>query len=320
MLRKPVLILGPGSALDRQCVDQRSPWLPRVMLRGCVQTVFSMQPDCLPATEWGLQPNWPTIAGVHALFTTREGGVSAAPWDSMNLGDHVGDDPAHVTMNRQLLARRLAQCAGASVQLVFLQQVHGCDVQYLELSTQGGQAFDACLTTESGVACTIMVADCLPVLLAHRSGLAVGAAHAGWRGLAGRNGHGVLEAMWQAYAAKLGVSADANLAQQTQIWLGPCIGAQAFEVGDEVRQAFVSSMASAADSFAPSPKSAGKWLANLSQLARQRLHAMGLQHIYGNDGSAAWCTVTNASAFFSHRRDAAVWGHTGRMAACICKV
>ncbi len=266
-----------------------------------------------------LQPDWPAIAGVHALFTTRAGGQSAAPWNAMNLGDHVHDDPQHVAANRALLQAVLSDISGRPVQTRFLQQVHGCDVQFLEHASPNGQAFDACLTTESDVACIVMVADCLPVLLAHRSGRAVAAAHAGWRGLAGHNGHGVLEAVWQAYAARLGVAADAQLAAETQVWLGPCIGPEAFEVGDEVREAFVQTLPAAVQCFVPVAGKSGKWLANLSLLARQRLQAVGLTHIYGNDGSAPWCTVSNASRFFSHRRDAAVLGSTGRMAACIWK-
>ncbi len=238
----------------------------------------------------------------------------------MNLGDHVRDDPAHVAANRQVLSSVIASLSQRPVHTVFLQQVHGCDVQNLEHSSQDGQAFDACLTDKSGVACTIMVADCLPALMAHRSGSVVAArrtqAGAGWQG---RGGQGVLEATWHAYAAKLPAASKRCVGADTQVWLGPCIGPQAFEVGAEVRSAFTASSPQAAQCFVPVPGSAGKWLANLPQLARQRLQALGLQHIYGNDGSAQWCTVSNASQFFSHRRDAAVLGSTGRMAACIWK-
>lgn len=267
-----------------------------------------------------LQPDWPPIAGVHAVFTTREGGHSGAPWHSLNLGDHVRDDPQHVAANRQVLQAVMSAHSARPVQPLFMQQVHGCDVQNIERSSQEGQAFDACLTDELGVACTIMVADCLPVLLAHRSGQVVAAAHAGWRGLAGEQGVGVLERTWQAYADKLGLPANAQLAGDTQVWLGPCIGPQAFEVGSEVRAAFVQALPQADTCFVPSHGAPGKWLADLPLLARQRLQAMGLTQIYGNDGSAPWCTVSNPSLFFSHRRDALVLGSTGRMAACIWKV
>lgn len=207
-----------------------------------------------------------------------------------------------------------------AVQPLFMQQVHGCDVQNIERTSQEGQAFDACLTNETGMACTIMVADCLPVLLAHRSGQVVAAAHAGWRGLAGVNGMGVLERTWQAYARKLGQQPRASLAADTQVWLGPCIGPQAFEVGSEVREVFVQTMPQADACFVPSEGAPGKWLADLPRLARQRLQALGLAQLYGNDSSAPWCTVSQPSRFFSHRRDAGVLGSTGRMAACIWKV
>lgn len=237
----------------------------------------------------------------------------------MNLGDHVDDVPAHVAANRQVLADVMTEVSAHAVQPVFLQQVHGCAVQVLERGADHGQAFDACVTDVPGVACTVMVADCLPMLMAHRSGQVVAAAHAGWRGLVGMGGQGVLESTWQAYAHKLGMQPNAQLATDTQVWLGPCIGPAAFEVGDEVRQAFVAAQALAASCFQPSPQ-AGKWLADLPQLARQRLQRLGIAQVYGNDGSTPWCTVSNSSQFFSHRRDAALLGSTGRMAACIWKV
>lgn len=274
------------------------------------------------AQQW-LQPQWPAIAGVQAIFTTRAGGYSQAPWCSMNLGDHVQDDSQHVTANRAVLRNVVSALSGKDVQPVFMQQVHGCDVQELTMASAHGQAFDACVTEQIGVACTVMVADCLPVLFAHRSGQVVAAAHAGWRGLVGDNGVGVLERTWLAYARKLGVPPKAALAADTQVWLGPCIGPTAFEVGHEVRTAFVQANSQATRCFTPSNCVDGnrsKWLAHLPALARQRLQALGIQAIYGNDGSAPWCTVSNPSMFFSHRRDAAVLGSTGRMAACIWKV
>ena len=250
-----------------------------------------------------LTPDWPLPAGVRALCTTRAGGVSAPPFDSFNLGDHVRDDPVQVAANR----RRLADFT-APAQPVFLQQVHGTRVLRLRAdaehiaASQGAQA-DACLTTEPGVACTIMVADCLPVLLAHASGRAVAAAHAGWRGLAG----GVLEATVQALQRAAGPGA-------IRAWLGPCIGPAAFEVGDEVREAFGLDDAVRA---CFQPHGPGKWLADLPALARIRLQQAGVADLHGNDGTPGWCTVTQASVFFSHRRDAARLGSTGRMAACI---
>lgn len=282
-------------------------------------------PALLP-TQW-LQPNWPALDGVQALFTTRHGGYSQAPWDSFNLGDHVGDAPQAVARNRAQLGAVLQHCAGRSVQPQFLEQVHGWQVHTLPSSTAVLRG-DACVTASAGVACTIMVADCLPVLIAHRSAAVVGAAHAGWRGLLGRDGYGVLEALWERYCQLVQQHCggqgqrlnSAEVAAQTQIWLGPCIGAQAFEVGDEVYQAFTGPDPQAQRCFVAvaQPGKAGKWYADLAALARQRLQRLGLGGaLYGNDSSAQWCTFTQASRFFSHRRDAAVLGSTGRMAAVI---
>lgn len=279
-----------------------------------------MKRNISPFSHW-LQPDWPAIEGVHAVFTTRQAGFSQAPWDSLNLGDHVGDNLQHVQANRALLAQAISEHSGGPVAPVFLQQVHGCEVLALEASSAHGAAFDACVTQERAVACTIMVADCLPVLIAHTSGAVVGAAHAGWRGLAGAQGQGVVEALWARYCDLLqGHGSPSDIAAQTQVWLGPCIGPQAFEVGDEVRQAFVQQTAAAAQHFQPQAAQPGKWLANLSALARQRLAQLGVAGIYGNDGTPSWCTVSQPALFFSHRRDAALRGSTGRMAACIWKV
>lgn len=245
------------------------------------------------------QPDWPAAPGVHALCTTRAGGISGPPYDSLNLGDHVGDDPGAVASNRQVLA----QATGARP--VFLQQVHGAQVVALSDQTSDGTQADGCVTTQPGVACTIMVADCLPVLFAHSQGRAVAAAHAGWRGLAGEGGRGVLEQTHAQFKAAAGEGGD------TLAWLGPCIGPTAFEVGDEVKAAFEAHDARAAVMF--QPHTPGKWLADLQGLARLRLAAMGITRIYGNDGTGAWCTVGNPSRFFSHRRDRV----SGRFAACI---
>lgn len=290
-----------------------------------------------------LVPDWPAPPGVHAVCTTREGGVSQAPWGSMNLGDHVGDVPAHVQQNRAILQSHL-QAATPAACSAFLQQVHGVDVLALDarnVANSSGAAFDACVSVDAGVVCTIMVADCLPVLLAHADGLVVGAAHAGWRGLAGmppgRNAEqgplvqGVLESLFNAFIERfqaLGhmksgkvaievVNSRAQIASQTLAWLGPCIGPTAFEVGADVRAAFVEHDGQAAEHFMAVAGREGKFMANLSALARQRLMALGITQIYGNDGSEAWCTVRNESRFFSHRRDAVRLGSSGRMAACI---
>lgn len=235
--------------------------------------------------DW-LVPGWHADAGVQAACSGRSGGVSSGPYASLNLGDHVQDDAACVSENR----RRFGQVLQARP--VFLSQVHGTGVVRLDAAVRDGIQADACWTTERGVACTIMVADCLPVLLADAGGQLVGAAHCGWRGLAG----GVLEALWTAMRPHLGGSP-----RDVRAWLGPCIGPAAFEVGPEVREAFTARDASAAGAFrACAP---GKFLADLPTLARQRLQALGIDEASGNDGSTAWCTVANPSRFFSHRRD-----------------
>lgn len=261
--------------------------------------------------DW-IVPDWPAPANVRAVFTTRSGGVSAPPFDSFNLGDHVRDDPQAVAINRQ----RLAAVTGARP--VFLQQVHGTSVVVLNARTAHGAAADAVVTTDVGVACTVMVADCLPVLLTHRAGTVVAAAHAGWRGLA----QGVLEecfSSWLALAQQQPSATQRLVMADVMAWLGPCIGPQAFEVGGEVRAAFMAWRPETATCFTAGP-TAGKYLANLPQLARLRLQAMGIGAVYGNDGEPTWCTVTQSSRFFSHRRDAFRLGSSGRMAACIWRV
>lgn len=257
--------------------------------------------------DW-LIPAWPAPAHVRAVCTTRSGGQSLPPYDSLNLGDHVGDAPAAVAANRQ----RLQEALGTRP--VFLRQVHGRDVAGLDLQSRDGIAADACITAERGVACTIMVADCLPVLLTDLDGTAVAAAHAGWRGLAGEDQGGVLEAVHQQLCDAVRAR-QPHSTVQVVAWLGPCIGPQAFEVGGEVRAAFVARDPQAAAMFRECGQA--KWLADLQGLARQRLLALGVTRIHGNDGGRDWCTVTNPSRFFSHRRDSAVLGGSGRFAACI---
>jgi YfiH family protein len=236
-------------------------------------------------------PDWPAPVQVRSLMTTREGGVSPAPWDSLNLGDHVGDDPQRVAANRA----RLRQHLPAEPQ--WLKQVHSARV--VEPGHDTNLEADAAFTRRSGMVCAVLTADCLPVLFCDRAGGVVAAAHAGWRGLAG----GVLEAT----VAAMGVEPDEILA-----WMGPAIGPQAFEVGDEVRQAFVGQHAEAAATFAPQPSAAGstpKWLADIYQLARIRLAGAGVTSIYGGGR----CTYAESGEFFSYRRD----GVTGRMAALV---
>ncbi|WP_223470906.1 MULTISPECIES: peptidoglycan editing factor PgeF [unclassified Pseudomonas] len=233
-----------------------------------------------------LIPDWPAPARVKACVTTRAGGVSLAPFDSLNLGDHVGDDPVAVAENRRRLTDQFA------ITPAWLQQVHGIAV--VEADPAQVAAADASWTDTPGIACTAMTADCLPVLFCNRAGTRVAAAHAGWRGLA----NGVLEATLDSLA----VPADEILA-----WLGPAIGPQAFEVGPEVREAFIAQLPQAAQAFTASPN-ADKFLADIYALARLRLAARGVTAVYGG----GLCTVTDPR-FFSYRRNP----RTGRFASLI---
>lgn len=233
-------------------------------------------------------PGWPAPANVKALSTTRAGGLGVAPFDSLNLGTHVGDDQATVAANRARLRALLP------AEPCWLNQVHGTAV--VDLATYGGVPdADAAVSRQPGAVCVVMTADCLPVLLCDRAGTVVGAAHAGWRGLQG----GVIEATVRAMDVPAG---------ELMAWLGPAIGPAVFEVGDEVRAAFVADDAAAAAAFSPAVP-AGKWLADLYLLARQRLAALGVMGVHGGDA----CTFTEAARFFSYRRD----GRTGRMASLV---
>ena len=245
-----------------------------------------------------LIPDWPAPPGVRAVFTTRGAtpadDASRGPWAHFNLGAHVGDDARAVAANRAQLA------AYMNARPVFLDQVHGAQVAVLDRGAPDGLRADAAVTDAAGIACTVLVADCLPVLLTNTAGRRVAAVHCGWRGLAS----GVLDNALAAF-----------LHNEVMAWLGPCIGPQSFEVGTEVRAAFMARDADTAACFAPQP--GGKWLADLPALARRRLAAAGVTRIFGNDGSARWCTVLNAALYFSYRRDQKPLGATGRMAACI---
>lgn len=255
-----------------------------------------------------LQPDWPAPAHVRSACSLRDGGVSTAPYDSLNLGDHVGDQPEAVARNREIYANSM------QAKPVYLKQVHGFDVVTLDVQTPDGTVADACITAQKNLACTIMVADCLPVLFTDRAGTLVGAAHAGWRGLCGEGGQGVLEQIFKSFGqfARMQSAHDATefIAKDILIWLGPCIGPTAFEVGAEVREAFLAADSQADRCFKPHGE---KYWADLPALARQRLAKLGITQIYGNDGSIEWCTVSNPSNFFSHRRDRV----SGRFAASI---
>ncbi len=239
-------------------------------------------------SDW-LRPEW-DAPGVGALMSTRAGGISQGPFASLNLRDGLGDDPAAVAHNQAVFA------AALGARPVWLNQVHGAAVLRLtpEMLGQWPTA-DASICTEPGLACTVQVADCLPVLFAAPGARGVGAAHAGWRGLAG----GVLEATLAALC-----EAARCAPGELQAWLGPCIGPRHFEVGADVRQAF------AGDEAFFAPHAQGKWLADLPGLARARLQRAGLARVSGG----RWCSVEDASRFFSFRRDR---GLTGRMAAAV---
>jgi hypothetical protein len=237
-----------------------------------------------------IEPQWPAPPGVRAAFTLRTGGVSAAPYDSFNCAAHVGDDAAAVTENRRRLCERLALPQPPA----WLEQVHGTRVAVLRGAPEPLAPADAAVTRAAGCVCVVQVADCLPVLFASRDGAAVGAAHAGWRGLAA----GVLEAAVRSLEADPG---------EVLAWLGPAIGPEAFEVGSEVRAAFLQEGPAAAAAFTPNAR--GRWQCDLTTLARQRLAALGVRQVYGG----TWCTYADSARFFSYRRD----GRCGRMAGLI---
>jgi YfiH family protein len=241
-----------------------------------------------------LQFDWGLPRGVSAAFTTRRGGVSRAPWKSFNVASHVGDAPADVAANRAQLRSSLDLPAEPA----WLNQVHGVEVALLDTPAEAGMAVtaDAAVTRDAGRVCVVMVADCLPVLLASRDGGVIAAAHAGWRGLAA----GVLERTIAAMEVE---------GAQISAWLGPAISPRHFEVGDEVRAAFVDSDGGAAGCFEHNDR--GRWQADLAGLARRRLSRLGVTNLSGGE----WCTYADDERFYSHRRD----GKGGRMAALLWK-
>lgn len=266
--------------------------------------------------DW-IVPDWPAPAPVRALMTTRAGGASRPPYDSMNPAGHVGDDPDAVAENRRILR------ASLPAEPLWLNQVHGTRVFELSLPPvrpgevagdagaslppqlcQGGVVTpeaDASVTREPGQVCAVLTADCLPVLFCDDAGTVVAAAHAGWRGLAA----GVLEDTVRAMNVEPG---------RILAWLGPAIGPDSFEVGPEVREAFVARHPMAGIAFRPAlpgtlDEAPRKWLADIYMLARIRLAAIGVERVYGGGD----CTFRNAGRFFSYRRD----GATGRMASLI---
>lgn len=244
--------------------------------------------------KW-IEPDWPAPARVRALSTTRDGGVSQGVFAGLNLGAHVGDEVARVEANRA----RLQQAAQIPGPLNWLNQVHGTAVHQVSNQYDVVPDADAACAHEAGLACIVMTADCLPVLFCDRAGTVVAAAHAGWRGLLGNEQGGVLEASIQA----MGCNPADILA-----WLGPAIGSGAFEVGGEVRDAFMAQQAEAEAAFVPSSNE-GKWLADIYLLARLRLARAGVSAVYGGE----FCTLGDGERFYSYRRD----GQTGRMASLV---
>lgn len=233
-----------------------------------------------------IQPDWPAPANVKSIQTTRLGGISEAPYHSLNLGDHVHDNPQHVAYNRQLLSSLVP------TEPVWLTQVHGTRVIDAALSDCMENA-DASFTTSASVVCVTMTADCLPVLLCDRAGTIVASVHAGWRGLC----NGVIEQTIKTMPVAV---------SELMAWLGPAIGPEAFVVGDEVRQDFISQDGQAEKAFVAHE---GKWTGNLYLIAKQRLQSLGITAVYGE----ILCTYSNPDQFFSYRRD----GETGRMATMI---
>jgi len=234
-------------------------------------------------------PDWPAPPRVHAVTTTRTGGVSTGPWTSMNPADHVGDSGSAVAANRQRLVTQLSLPA----EPCWLTQVHGIRVVDAADGLETVAA-DAVIAGAPGSVCAVLTADCLPVLLCDRSGREVAAAHAGWRGLAA----GVLEQTVARMQAP---------GQELLAWLGPAISAAAYVVGEEVRTAFIEQDALAAAAFRPATD--GSWHADLYTLARRRLDSCGVTAVYGGN----FCTCSDRERFFSYRRD----GTTGRMASLV---
>ncbi len=236
-----------------------------------------------------IKPDWPLPPGVHAAVTLRDGGVSLGSYASLNPAGHVQDDPEHVSRNRQIIREQLQLPADP----VWLQQVHGIQVVKADQIANEVPEADASFTDQFDVVCAVLTADCLPLLFCGDGGNKIAAAHAGWRGLQA----GIIEQTLHAMAC-----------DEVSVWLGPAIGPEQFEVGDEVRAAFLANSALHATAF--KPHGAGKWLADIYQLARQQLTALGVDRVYGG----SFCTVSDPQRFYSYRRDGAA---TGRMASLI---
>lgn len=248
-----------------------------------------LRPDLTVDSAPWIRPQWPAPSGVKACSTTRQGGFSSGAYTSLNLGDHVGDDPALVRSNRARLREQLALPAEPA----WLEQVHGCRVVDAA-NCAGDPRADASYAHRPGAVCVVLTADCLPVLLCNRAGTRVGVIHAGWRGIAA----GVIEAA---------VNAMGGDTRELLAWLGPAIGPGAFEVGPEVRDALFARSGAPKTAFSPAGEE--RYLADLYAIARWRLRQAGVEALYGG----GWCTKTQVDQFFSHRRDQ----RTGRMATLI---
>ena len=235
-------------------------------------------------------PDWPVADNVRALVTTRRGGVSKFPYAALNLANHVGDKADLVEENR----RRITEQFKLPSPPAWLQQVHGVQVHTLVEPLFNPIEADASITAQQGLVCAVMTADCLPLLLSDRAGRKVAAIHAGWRGLCA----GIIEKTIQAMQLPV---------DQLLVWLGPAIGPRAFEVGADVREAFVAQDPAAEEAFVQRDES--HWLADIYLLARQRLRRLGVEAVFGGD----FCTYEQEALFYSYRRD----GITGRMASLI---
>lgn len=235
-----------------------------------------------------IKPSWPAPSNIHACTTTRLGGFSTTPYAQLNLGDHVGDDANTVEKNRNLIKEHLQLPSDP----VWLQQTHSTT---LIRSDDGSQNADASFTQQPGIVCVVLTADCLPILLCNQAGTLVAAIHAGWRGLAA----GIIENTLEHLPAK----PDSLMA-----WLGPAIGPQKFEVGDDAKEILLASLPEGSSAFQPREEK-GKWLCNIYHLARLRLRKKGVEEIYGGE----YCTYTQHELFYSYRRDKT----TGRMASLI---
>lgn len=239
-----------------------------------------------------LYPNWPAPANIRACFLTRQGGASSGQFAGFNIGLGAGDDPAAVAANRDQLRATLPG------EVTWLHQVHG--TRCVQLPGAADLRADAAWSDAIGTVCAVQIADCMPVFLARTDGTAVAVAHAGWRGMA----EGVLESTVAALRPQ-------PVATPLLAWLGPCIGPMAFEVGGEVREAFLEKDAGAGHAFLD--RGNGKWLCNLPTLARRRLNRLGVTAVFGGD----FCTYADPERFFSYRRATHEGAKTGRMAAFI---